>query len=120
MSEGYRSLAVWQASFELTEAIYKLTKRFPEDKKYGMSSQMRRAAISIPSNIAEGYRRRSIGEWRQFTGIAYGSASELETQCALAKKLSLAPGIEFTESEELLAKTLRLLNGFFHYLQNHK
>jgi four helix bundle protein len=114
---GYTDLIVWQKAFLLAEKIYLITEDFPAEERYGLTSQMRRAAVSIPSNIAEGYRRRHHQEWRQFVHIAFGSAAELETQLLLAKKLKLAPEDEFVATENLLSETLRLLNRLCNSLR---
>lgn len=87
MTTSYRQLIVWQKSIELVELIYKLTQGFPKAELFGLVSQIRRAAISIPSNIAEGYGRRSDKEYLQFYSFSYGSALELETQLFIAQKL---------------------------------
>lgn len=90
MGRSYRDLEVWQESIELSVAIYDLTRAFPKDELYGLSSQLRRAAVSIPSNIAEGYGRASKQDFRRFTAIARGSALELQTQLTIAARLGLA------------------------------
>jgi len=82
----YKELKVWQRSFELTKEIYLITKRFPEDEKYGLISQIRRAAVSVPSNIAEGANRGSTKEFIRFLYIAIGSSAELETQLLLGEE----------------------------------
>lgn len=79
----YKELTVWQLSRELVKDIYQLCSTLPYDEKYGICSQMKRSAVSVPSNIAEGYRRNNRGEYIQFLGIALGSAAELETQLLL-------------------------------------
>ncbi len=84
---SYRDLTVWQRSMTLAELVYAATSQFPKSELYGLVSQMRRAAISIPSNIAEGHSRISTGGYVQFLGIARGSLAELETQIELAKRL---------------------------------
>jgi four helix bundle protein len=78
MSNGFRDLLVWQKSMQLAVEIYRLTKDFPGEEIYGLTSQIRRSAISVPSNIAEGHGRLSAGEFRQFLGIARGSTYELQ------------------------------------------
>lgn len=83
----FKDLKVWQKGMELVKEIYNITGTFPKDEQYGLTSQMRRAAISIPSNIAEGFRRRYAKEHKQFLSIALGSAAELETQVLIAKDL---------------------------------
>ncbi len=80
----YQDLEVWKKSMDLSESIYLLSEDFPSDEKFGLTSQIRRAAISVPSNIAEGAGRNSNGEFRQFIGISVGSFFELETQLLLA------------------------------------
>ena len=84
---SYKELVVWRKSIELVEKIYHDTETFPQSESYGLTAQMRRAAISIPSNIAEGYSRNHRAEYRQFLGVALGSGTELETQIIIAKKL---------------------------------
>lgn len=84
-AKSYKQLIVWQKSIELVDEIYKITKGLPADEKFGLISQMRRSAISIPSNIAEGYKRRKRGEYLQFLGMADASAAELETQIIICK-----------------------------------
>ena len=88
--KSYRDLKVWQDSMQLAEDCYMLTRRFPKDETYGMSSQIRRSAVSVPANIAEGHGRESIGAFVQFLRIAQGSLKELETHLILAKRVKLA------------------------------
>jgi len=83
----FKDLKVWQKGIELVREIYEITNTFPRDEQYGLSAQMKRAAISIPSNIAEGFRRRYVKEHKQFLSIALGSSAELETQIIIAKEL---------------------------------
>ncbi len=85
--ESYKDLIVWQKAISLVEEIYLQTSFLPKEELYGLSSQMRRCAVSIPSNIAEGYRRRSTGDYARFLSIADGSAAELETQLIIANKI---------------------------------
>ena len=87
MLKNYKELKVWQKAYQLCLALYKMTKDFPTEEKYGLSSQMRRAAISIPSNIAEGYGRKTIPDYVKCLYIAYGSTCELETQTLLSGDL---------------------------------
>ena len=86
---SYRDLIVWQKSMDLAARIYDLTRHFPADERYGITSQMRRAASSIPANIAEGQARRSTGEFLQSLGITRGSLAELETFLLLSTKLDM-------------------------------
>ena len=87
MAEPVRELIVWQRGIQLSLAVYKLTAKFPKEELYGLTSQMRRAAVSISSNIAEGYGRGARGEYKQFLGIARGSVLEVETQLVIANEL---------------------------------
>lgn len=106
---SYKHLIVWQKSIELVVEVYKLTKLFPKEEIFGIVSQMRRAVVSIPSNIAEGFGRKSIKEYRQFYSIAYGSALELETQLIISKQLKFADEAEFVKSEGLLTEVIKML-----------
>ncbi len=94
-SRSYRDLEVWKLSLSLVEDIYKATATFPASENYGLSQQIRRAAVSIPSNIAEGQFRNSSKEFRQFLAIALGSSAELETQLIIANK------VNYLSTEEL-------------------
>jgi four helix bundle protein len=116
MSYSYKDLNVWKESYCLAKEIYLLTERFPSHERFGIASQMRRASVSIPSNIAEGYRRNSGKEMIRFCRYAYGSASELEVQLMLSKDIGLAEDDLFVESEKSLTSTLRLLNKFIQSL----
>jgi len=87
MLKNFKGLKVWQKSYQLCLELYENTKNFPREEKYGLSSQMRRAAISIPSNIAEGYGRKTIPDYVRCLYIAYGSTCELETQILLSGDL---------------------------------
>jgi len=89
--ESYRDLRVWQESMNLAEICYKVTKTFPKEEIYGMTSQIRRAATSVPANIAEGYGREYRQEYIQFLHIAQGSLKELETHLLLAQRVELLP-----------------------------
>jgi len=91
----YRDLDIWKKGIELVKAIYDLTKKFPKQEMYGLISQMRRAAVSIPSNVAEGFRRFHNREYKQFLYVSSGSCAELETQLTISKELRY-----ITESDE--------------------
>jgi four helix bundle protein len=108
--ESYEKLIVWQKSMDAVEMIYDITANFPRTEMYGLSSKMRRAAVSIPSNIAEGSRRKSQKETQQFLRIAFGSASELETQLKIALRLKFVNAEEYTDTSSLLEEILRMLN----------
>src|SRR5437870_2161550 len=87
MIQSYKDLIVWQKSMELVKEVYRITGKLPNHELYGLSNQLRRAAVSIPSNIAEGQQRRGTKEFTQFLRISYGSAAEVETQLLIAKDL---------------------------------
>ncbi|WP_027136918.1 four helix bundle protein [Gaetbulibacter saemankumensis] len=114
----HKDLDVWKSGMDLVELVYKVTSVFPDDERYGLTSQMRRAAISIPSNIAEGCGRKSDKELNQFISIALGSIAELETQYFIALRLHyLASDTNVTDR---LLKTKQLLLGFRNYLRRKK
>lgn len=106
---SYKELIVWQKSIELVKLIYQLTSLFPRSEQFGIIVQIRRAVISIPSNIAEGYARRSHKEYLQFYSISYGSALEIETQLIISKELNLADEKEFTQAECVLEEVIKML-----------
>ena len=89
---GYRDLLVWRKALDWAEAIYEATSHWPRDERFGLISQIRRAAVSVASNIAEGAARRSTGEFMQFLGMSRGSLAEAETQLLLAERLGYLPG----------------------------
>lgn len=109
-TSGYRDLIVWQKAIELVVLIYDLTKDFPKEELYGLSSQMRRAAVSIPSNIAEGNRRSSPKDRNHFVIVAFGSAAELETQLEISKRLILGKLEKYETIDSLLNEVARMLN----------
>ena len=108
--QGYKDLKVWQKAIELVVAIYKLTENFPKEETYGLISQLRRASVSIPSNIAEGYRRRNPGYLIQFFSTANGSAAELETQIFISKQLKKTSLLDYSKVDSLLEEVLKMLN----------
>lgn len=95
---------------DLVVRIYALTELFPRSEMYGLTAQMRRSAVSIPSNIAEGRRRGSRKEYRQFLIIAYGSGAELETQLEIVKRLQFSQNLNYVQVDGLLNETMRMLN----------
>jgi four helix bundle protein len=100
--KSYQELIVWRKSMDLVEDVYQITSTLPNTEQWGLISQIRRAAISIPSNIAEGFGRLSPGEYKHFLSISRGSLMELETQLVLCKRLGYINQIEM---DNLLAKT---------------
>lgn len=115
--ESHKDLIVWQKSMELVVEIYKLTDQFPKTEIYGLTSQMRRCVVSIPSNIAEGRRRGTKKDFRQFLIIAFGSGAELETQLEIAKRLSLNQNTDYLIANKLLDEIMRMLNTMISNLQ---
>ena len=110
----HKDLDVWKKSMDLVESIYKITQTFPDTEKYGLTSQMRRAAVSIPSNIAEGAARKGDKELIQFLYISIGSLSELETQYLIAIRLGfITQKVDF---ELQLTEVKKLLIGFKNYI----
>ena len=107
---SYKDLIVWQKAMELVVAIYQFTDRLPRSERFGLSSQMRRAAISIPSNIAEGSRRGTRKDFHQFIIIAFGSGAEIETQMEIVKRLNLNQNISIITLENLLHEVMKMLN----------
>jgi four helix bundle protein len=111
MTQSYRDLLVWQKALNLVTKIYQNTQKFPKEEIYGLTSQIRRAAVSIPSNIAEGKGRNSKGEFSQFLGHARGSLYELETQVLIAQNLNYLNENEANELLKLSGELGRMLNG---------
>ncbi|MGH9470571.1 MAG: four helix bundle protein [Terriglobia bacterium] len=108
---GYKDLLVWQKGMELTRHIYRLSRMFPNDEKFGLVSQMRRAAVSVPSNIAEGQARRTTKEFIQFVSHAEGSIAELETQLMLAIDLGFCGESEANGVLALVSDLQNMLNA---------
>lgn len=114
---SYKDLIVWQKSLDLVLEIYRLTENFPTDEKYGLTSQMKRSAVSIPSNIAEGRGRGSRKDFRQFLIIAYGSGAELETQLEIARRLPFGKNLNYILIDQLLSEVMRMLNKMLSSLK---
>ena len=109
---SYRDLKVWQSAMDMVQGVYLITEQFPNSETYGLSSQMRRAAISVPSNIAEGHARDSTKEYLRFISVAMGSLAELETQFLLSERLNyLEAGVlnKFLEQASEIGRMLRSL-----------
>ena len=118
--QSYRDLIAWQKSMDLVTEIYRCTESFPRTETYGLISQLRRAAVSVPSNIAEGHARLSTGEFRQFLGHALGSLVEVETQILIAHRLAY---VDSKKSDDLLRRTKevgKVLNGLLRSLTAKK
>ncbi|MDD5541893.1 MAG: four helix bundle protein [Acidobacteriia bacterium] len=109
--KSYRDLLVWQKAMLLVKEIYELTRGFPQDERFGLVSQLRRAAVSVPSNIAEGQARHTTKEFIQFISHAQGSAAELDTQLMLAQDLSLCSPQQAVLATAILEEVRKMLNG---------
>jgi len=117
MLKNYRELKVWQRSYRLCLEIYKITKRFPNEERYGLTSQIRRAAVSVPSNIAEGYGRKTTPEYIRFLYIAYGSICELETQILLSGDLGYIETGKLEMLQEGIGEVERMLKALTKSLE---
>ena len=113
----YKDLIVWQKAMELVKEIYLLVKKLPKEEKYALSDQMRRAVISVPSNIAEGYGRKSKIEYSRFLDIARGSLFELETQIHIGIMLGFFAEEESKKAFELTSEVARILNSIISKLE---
>ena len=109
----YKDLKVWQKADELALEVYKITRNFPRDEIYGLTSQIRRAAPSVPTNIVEGYSRKGDKELARFINIAIGSMAETEYLLDFSKKLGYLTEKEYTKIENLRAEVGKLLWGFY-------
>ena len=118
MGDSFRDLAVWQRAIELTLAIYKLSAAFPDSERFGLTNQLRRASVSVASNIAEGYGRSTKGEYIQFLGHARGSVSEVETQLVIARALSFGSKQALQKAEESCSEVGRMLRAMMKSLQS--
>ena len=107
----HRDLIVWQKAMALAKIVYQLTERFPSDEKFGLVSQMRRAAVSVPSNIAEGHARRTTGEFIQFISHAEGSLAELDTQTRLSVELCFCGPLEAEAVLALVTEVRKMLTS---------
>ena len=117
MPQDVHDLIVWKRAVELTVSIYKLTRRFPKDEVFGMIPQIRRASVSVASNIAEGRGRLSPLEFRQFLGLAQGSLFELRTQLIVAGKLDFADVADLREPERLCEEVSKMLVSLINKLR---
>jgi four helix bundle protein len=114
--KSYKDLIIWQKGIELTTEIYKVVKKFPKEETYVLSDQLRRAAISIPSNIAEGQARQHTTEFKQFLYIALGSLAELNTQLIIAKELGYISNTVLIESEIKVVELRKMISTLINRL----
>jgi four helix bundle protein len=116
---NYRDLIAWQKAMTLVELVYTATRRFPDDERYGLSSQIRRPAVSVPSNIAEGQGRRSKKEFTQFLSVAHGSLREVETQALIAQRLGYTDDASVASILDSAAEVGRLITGLINSLESN-
>jgi len=116
VSRSYRDLKVWQKAMDWVEGVYRSTRMFPAEERYGITSQLRRAAVSVPSNVAEG-QGRGGKEFRRFVDIAYGSLLEAETQIELSRRLSFLSEGESAELMDQCSEIGKMLNGLKNSLK---
>jgi four helix bundle protein len=116
--QSFRDLLVWQRSIQMTVAIYRMTHAFPREELYGLTSQLRRSAVSVPSNIAEGQGRLSAGEFRQFLGIARGSNLEVQTQIEIARALGFGNSELLNEAEALSHEVGKMIYGMLESIKD--
>jgi four helix bundle protein len=116
MLKNFKELKVWQKAYQLCLEIYRVTRKFPKEEIYGLTSQLRRSAISIPSNIAEGYGRKTTGEYIQSLYIAYGSNCELETQILLSGDLGFIEQEHLLRLQKEIGDVERMLKGLIKSL----
>lgn len=118
MGDSFMDLIVWQRAVALSTEIYRLTAIFPKAEQFGLTNQMRRAPVSIASNIAEGYGKSTKGEYLQFLGHARGSKCELQTQMIIAKSLNFGTTLSYEPAEQLCADVSRLLIALMNKLKD--
>ena len=117
MIKSYRDLIVWQKSMTLAVEIYQLTRRLPARERFGIASQLQRASVSIPANLAEGHSRGSRGDYRRHVSVARGSLAEVETHLELIRRIGLISGKESSTSESLADEVGRMLSGLLRRLK---
>ena len=118
MIQDHKQLIVWQKAMDLVVQIYAITKAFPNEEIYGLTSQLRRAAVSIPANIAEGRSRGSRKDFRQFLIVAFGSANELQTHIEIADRLGYIPKNSVAKLQSLLLEILKMLKVIIEKLKS--
>ncbi len=120
MVRTFQDLIVWQKAMDLVTEIYRVTQKFPKEEIFGLVSQLRRAAVSVPSNIAEGQGRLTEKEFRQFLGTARGSLSEVETQIIIANNLGYLNDSDSQSLSAMVAEVGRVLNGLISSVLSEK
>ena len=117
---SYRDLTVWQTAMDLLVMVYRLSDRFPRSERFGLTAQLRRAAVSVPSNIAEGHCRDRLGDYLYFLSVAKGSLGEVETQLDAAARLEMVAAEEVQKPMRLTDEVSRMLNGLSRSLTKRR
>lgn len=120
MPQDAKDLKVWQRAIDLTVCVYRLTQDFPKEETYGLVSQLRRASVSVASNIAEGRGRLNTGEFRQFLGVALGSIFEVKTQLIVARRLGMTKAAALDEAASLSEEISKMLTSFIQTLSSRR
>lgn len=115
----FKELLVWQKSVDFVTEIYKITESFPKNEIFGLTQQLRRASVSIPSNISEGNSRRSLPDYLQFLKISRGSASEVETQLLISRNLGFITEVNYLELNHKVIEIQKMINGLINSLQKN-
>ncbi len=116
MAESFQDLIVWQRAIQLSVTLYRLISQFPQDERFGLTNQLRRAGVSVVSNIAEGYGRTSTGEYKHFLGIARGSLNEVKTQLVISRELRFGNPEALNDADGLAEEVSKLLFSFLRGL----
>lgn len=116
--KNYKELLIWQKGIEIVKETYLLSKHIPDTEKFGLISQMTRAAVSIPANIAEGSGRNSEKDYSRFLDMALGSAFEVQTYFVIAKEMKWIKGSEITNAETLLEEEIKMIHAFLKKLRS--
>ena len=118
--ESFEDLLVWQKSISLVETLYEITAKFPAEEKFNLTSQLRRAAVSVPSNIAEGYSRKSLGDYIRFLLISVGSLAEIKTQLVIANRLNFLGNESMAVIKEKIVEIDKMLRALVKSLEKFK
>lgn len=120
MAKSYETLEAWQCAIKLAKQVYEITREFPKEEIFGITAQIRRAAVSISSNIAEGFGRSSVKERRYFVELAIGSLNEVESLLFLSRELGFIDEQRYKELKEIVEKEGCLLGGLLRYISSKK
>lgn len=115
--ESYKDLDAWKFSIRVTRFVYRASEKFPTDERFGLTSQIRRAAVSVPSNIAEGWGRGTTSDYARFLRMARGSLYEVETQCVVARELGFMEDDVFRAMDEVISECGRVLAGLLRSIE---